>query len=190
MKAILAILCVIWLVVGASAQDFAVDKKACIFDGSISFSSSGGDLYEDADGNTQTDFSEAGTFNYFVAKNIFVGAGLGIQSFGWGDYSSSAVVIGPQVGYAFGKKESKVFPYGAVGFRYLSSSADDGVNKLTITGTDISLEVGVIIPVKEHIGVTPLLSYHAQSEKSDAPAAESISGSIIMFGVGISGLLY
>ncbi len=190
MKATLAVLCVLLLVVGASAQDFAVDKKAAILDASFSFSSASGDLYENAAGDGQTAFSLAGTYNYFLAKNIFLGLGLGYQSFGWGDYSSSSLAIGPQVGYAMGKAESKVFPYGALGFRYLTSSVDPGTDKLTITGTDISFEVGVIIPVKEHIGFTPLLSYHAQSKKADVEGAESASGSVILLGFGISGLLY
>ena len=73
MKVTLTILCILLVVVCVSAQEFAVDKKASMVDGSFSFAAYGGDLYKNSQGNAPTVASLAGTYNYFVAKNIFVG---------------------------------------------------------------------------------------------------------------------
>jgi len=49
------------------------------------------------------------------------------------------------------------------------------------------LNLGIIIPLKNHIGLTIEGGYHfIELEKS----GDKISGNILMFGVGISGLFY
>ena len=134
------------------------------------------------------DFQPA--LDYFFMNNLFVGGTISYGSESQGDFSSTEMGIGPEVGYAFGKAESKMFPYGKLGFMYRSNKSDNGTTDMTVTGTDIFIGVGLIFPVKEHIGITPELSYHMQSLKSDEEGAEAVDGSVIRLGVGISGLIW
>jgi len=110
-KIILFVICLITLSSTVSAQQFALDKKATIISGSVSFMSQGGDLFEDLDGNKATSLTLAPNINYFITKNFFIGGSLEFSSEAQGDYSSNGIGIGPQIGYAFGGPESEVFPY-------------------------------------------------------------------------------
>lgn len=183
---------VLCLVVGtAFSQDFAVDKKAWIISGTVEFSSSSGDLYENADGDAVTEIGFMPAADYFVMPNIFVGGMISYVSMSQGDVSVSSMGIGPEVGYAFGNADSKVFPFAKAGFQYLSMSADYGSgNDFDATQTDIIISLGVILPVKEHIGISPELSYHIQSYDPDVEGADTIDGNVIRLGVGIAGLVH
>jgi hypothetical protein len=187
----LFVVLVLCLVVGtAFSQDFAVDKKAWIISGTVEFSSSSGDLYENSDGDALTEIAFVPAADYFVAPNIFVGGMISYVSWSQGDASVSTMGIGPEVGYAFGNADSKVFPFAKAGFQYLSVSYDYGSGTDKVTGSDITITLGVILPVMQHIGITPQLSYHIQSMKGDWDGAESEDGSIIRVGAGIAGLVH
>ncbi len=187
----LFVVLVLCLVVGTSfSQDFAVDKKAWIISGAVEFSSSSGDLYENADGDAVTEIGFVPAADYFVMPNIFVGGMISYVSMAQGDVSISTMGIGPEVGYAFGNADSKVFPFAKAGFLYVSESFDWGDDTDKVTGSDITITLGVILPVKQHIGIIPQLSYHIQSMKGDWDGAESEDGSIIRLGVGIAGLVH
>jgi hypothetical protein len=174
----------------AYSQNFAVGKKAWIISGAVEFSSSSGDLYENENGDALTTISFIPSADYFVVPNVFVGGMISYSSASQGDFSMSALGIGPEVGYALGKAESKVFPFAKIGFQYLSNSWDSGDGTEKETGSDVTIAIGVIFPVKQHIGITPQLSYHIQSLKGDWEGAESVSGNILSVGVGITGLVY
>jgi hypothetical protein len=189
-KCLLVVL-VLCLVVGtAFSQDFAVDKKAWIISGAVEFSSSSGDLYENSDGDAITEIAFGPAADYFVAPNIFVGGMISYVSWSRGDVSTSAIGIGPEVGYAFGNGVVNVFPFAKAGFLYLSESVDWGDDTDKVTGSDITITLGVILPVKQHIGIIPQLSYHIQTMKGDWEGAESEDGTIIRVGVGIAGLVH
>jgi outer membrane protein W len=102
-----------------------------------------------------------------------------------GDASMSTIGIGPTVGYAFGKKESKSNPYIAAGIQLYSLGSDGD----TTSGTDISIGAGMIISIKEHFGLIIEVGYHFQNLKNEA-WPESISGNIFGISIGIAGLLF
>ncbi|UCE20893.1 MAG: hypothetical protein JSV46_01280 [Candidatus Aminicenantes bacterium] len=184
-KIILSIFLLSFIATFAFSQDHAVDKGAFILAGTGSFISQGGDLYEDFEENRLSTFTLTSTVNYFVVHNVFIGAGLSYNRMAQGDFSMSTIGIGPTVGYAFGKTESKSNPYIAGSIQLYSLGTDGD----TTSGTDISINAGIIISIKEHLGLIIEIGYHFQNLKNEA-WPESMSGNIFSIGIGIAGLLF
>jgi hypothetical protein len=181
-KTLIAIFCLTFFTFSFS-QEFAVDKGGVIIAGTASFASEGGDLFE-IDGDRQTTFSIAPSFIYFLVPNIGLGGSVAYTSTSVGDNSYHTLGIGPSLGYFIGNAGSTSFPYLAAGFQYYTAG-----NGSSISGTDIVLGGGIIVPVKEHIGITIDVGYHMMSLKPEG-ADESTSGNIIAVGIGITGLLF
>ena len=172
----------------SSGQEYAVDQGASFISGTASFSSNSGDLFNDADNHSYTTVTLSPTFNYFVAKNFFIGGGLELQSQTQGDISISSTGIGPQIGVAIGKSNSTVFPFLNLGLRYYSMSANYGsLGNSSTSGTDVILGFGVLVPVKTHIGLSIGGEYHSLSLKNSGVRT---SGNIFSLGIGIVGLLF
>jgi outer membrane protein W len=169
----------------AFSQDFAVDKGSILFAGMASFSTSGGDLYENADGDRAMNITLEPSVNYFVIQNVGVGLKAQYSRDSQGDYTSSTLGIGPNLAYFLGDAESNMFPYLGAGFHYITNSVDD----YTISGTDIAIIAGVLAPVKKNLGIMINASYHMMSLKHE-DWDEAESGNIIMVGIGIAGMLY
>jgi hypothetical protein len=164
------------------SQGFAVDKGAIIASGSFSFSKQGGDLYE-VGGKGNTIVSLTPSFNYMLFKNFGVGGSVSLSSIESYRTSMSELVFGPHIGIFFGNEKSTLFPYFTLSYRFISVSESPN----SFDGSDIVLNLGMIIPLKNHIGLTIEGGYHfIELENS----GDKISGNILMFGVGISGLFY
>ena len=199
MKILLVLVCVALLAFGTVyGAEFAAGKGAMIVSGSVGFANYSGDSYKTYENGEEKDaalteiwFQPA--LDYFIMDNLFIGGKLFFDSESQDPWSMSTFGIGPEIGYAFGKPESKMFPYGKLGFAYASSNYDPGTTgstDYTITGTDIAIAVGLIFPVVEHVGFMPELSYHMESNKGDWDNAESMSDNVIMLSVGIAGLIW
>lgn len=168
----------------AFSQEYAVDQGSTIILGTVSFTSEGGDLYENADGDRLTTLSIAPTAIYFVAPNIGLGASVAYQTMSQGGSNYHVLGVGPTVGYFIGNPDSKNFPYLAAGIQYNTMG-----NGNSISGTDIVLGGGILFTVKDHIGIVLDVGYHMQSLKPEG-ADDSTSGNIIAVGIGIAGLLF
>lgn len=189
-KIILCIICFSGLSFTVSAQQYAIDKKATIISGSGSFMSQGGDLFEDTDGNNATTITFSPNINHFITKNFFIGGGIEFSTESQGDYKSDGIGIGPQIGYVFGGPQSKALPYLDLGIRYYKMNVDYGfADDYQISGSDISLGFGVIVPIKAHIGLIFEGGYHMLDLK-DKDSDDTLSGNILSIGVGIAGLLF
>ncbi|HOU96935.1 MAG TPA: outer membrane beta-barrel protein [Bacteroidales bacterium] len=189
-KSMFFVISFIGLGLNLSAQEYAIDKKATIVSGYASFMNKGGDLFEDSDGNNSTTFNFTPTVNYFIIKNLFAGVGIELSTDSQGDYNSNSFGIGPQIGYAFGNSQSNVFPYLDLGIRYYKMNIDYGADDdFKISGSDLYLSFGVIVPVKTHIGLIFEGGYHMMDLKNK-DADDSVSGNIFSIGIGISGLLF
>ena len=169
----------------AFSQDFAVDKGSILFAGMATFSTSGGDLYENADGDRLMNMSIEPSVSYFVIQNVGVGLKASYNSASQGDYSSTALGAGPSLAYFLGDAESNMFPYLGAGFLYLTATEDD----YTLSGTNIAINVGVLVPVRKNLGIMIDAGYHMMSLKHEN-WDEAESGNIIMVGIGIAGILY
>ncbi len=180
----------IGLCLTVSAQQYAIDKNATIISGLGSFMSQGGDLFEDTDGNKAKTVTFTPTINHFITKNFFIGGGIGFSTESQGDYKSNAIGLGPQIGYAFGNPQSKAIPYLDLGIRYYKMNYDYGfTDDYQISGSDIALGFGVIVPIKTHIGLIFEGGYHMLDLK-DKDSDDTISGNIFSIAVGIAGLLF
>lgn len=184
-KIILSILILSFIATFAFSQDFAVDKGGFILSGTGGFISQGGDLYEDFDGNRVSTFSLTSTVNYFVVRNVFIGAGLAYTRISRGDDSMSTIGIGPTVGYALGKAESKSYPYIATSIHFYSIGTDGE----TVSGTNIFISAGMIFSIKKHLGLILEIGYNFQNLKHE-DWAESMSGNAFTISIGIAGLIF
>lgn len=184
------IFCLSSLCFSVSAQQYATDKKATIISGYGSFMSQGGDLFEDEDGNSANRITFTPNLNHFITKNFFIGGGIEFSVESQGDYKSNGIGIGPQIGYVFGGPESKALPYFDCGIRYYKMSTDYGyIGDYQLSGSDIFIGFGVIVPVKSHIGLIFEGGYHMLDLKNNDDE-KSFSGNIFSIGVGIAGLLF
>jgi hypothetical protein len=189
-KTSLFLICFFGIWSSVSAQSFAVDKKASIISGSVSFTSQGGEIFEDLDGNKVTSFTFTPNFNHFITKNFFIGGSLELSTESQGDYSSNGFGIGPQIGYAFGGPQSKAYPYLDLGILYYKVNADyGGGDSMQLSGSDILLGFGVIVPIKAHIGLIFEGGYQMLN-LNDKDTDSSYSGNIFSIAVGIAGLIF
>ena len=168
------------------SQDYTIDKGAIIISGIGSFSSRGGELFEDFEGNRLTTIMLMPTINYFVASHLFIGGGVAFTRQSQGDDSQSKIGIGPTLGYAIGQAESKNYPYLAAGIRYYSLGFVFGES---MSGTDIVIGAGLIATVTENLGIIIEAGYHIMNLKYEN-SIKSESGNIISVGVGVAGLIF
>jgi hypothetical protein len=176
MKRLFFIVVSLFLFNNLFAQEYASDKGAMIINGSASFSSMGGQLYEDSGHKRTTNLSLIPSVDYFLLRNLFVGGTLEYTSRNQSGATSYTAGVGPDIGYVAGKPESKVFPFITTGLLYLWGPGGYSTNEYFIG-------VGVIVPVQKHIGITFGATYH--SEKIN-----NTPGDIFAMTVGLNGLLY
>ncbi|HLP75270.1 MAG TPA: outer membrane beta-barrel protein [Bacteroidales bacterium] len=189
-----SIIIIIWFIglsSTTSAQEYPIDKKAVIISGSGSLLSQGGDLYEGFEKGRATIINVSPTINYFILKHLFIGAGFDFYQESQRNINNNLFGIGPQIGYAFGGPDGRVFPYIDMGFRYYSSKQYYGgiVSDLKRSGSDAVFGFGVIVPVKTHIGILFEGGYHIIRLKNKVYDIGN-SGNTLSIGLGISGLLF
>jgi len=173
-----------------NGQEYALDKGATFISGIGSFTSSGGDLFEDGDNNKLIMLSLSPSFNHFITNNFFIGGGFELSNQKQGDFSTNSIGIGPQIGYAVGNSSSTVFPYFSAGLRYYTITADYGsLGDTNVSGTDIILGFGVLVPIRTHLGLAIEGGYHILDLK-EKDSDSSASGNILSIGIGIAGLLF
>ncbi len=179
----------------APAQESPVDKGSYQLGGGISFSSWGGDLYENGDGDGETIFEFDPFFNYFVANNIAIGGRLDFSSDSQGDYKASGFGIGPQVEYFFKmgqKAETKgsIFPYIGAAFTYSSTTSntgEPGADDVKFTGTEIAFFGGAHYMLNNNVSLFGQLEYDMHSMKLKEPVeGDSRSGTVFGFFTGFT----
>ncbi len=170
----------------ASSQDSAIDKGAIIISGLGSFSTRGGDLFEDDEGYRLTTYMLMPNINYFIASNLFIGGGVALTRQKQGHDSQQTFGIGPTIGYAMGLAKSKNYPYLAAGIRYYSLGFVTGES---LSGTDIVIGAGLIATVTENLGIIVEAGYHIMNLKYEN-SIKSESGNIISVGIGVAGLIF
>ncbi|MEA2106772.1 MAG: hypothetical protein U9P82_08670 [Bacteroidota bacterium] len=175
------------------SQEYGIDKNSWMISGSFSFSKHDGELYEDIDGNKTTTVYFSNTTNYFLAKGLFAGLGISYSYRRTGADGMETYGIGPNLGYIYGKKESKLYPFVAAGFRLNNINQDSEATyvyspqDLKLLGYNIFGSIGIIFPVKEHIGITFELDY---SKYYLTESQGDYDGNILTFSVGIIGFIF
>jgi len=177
------------------AQDSPIAKGSYQLGGGISFQSWGGDLYENGDGDSETDIEFNPFFSYFVTNGLSVGGRLDFSSASQGDAKASGFGIGPQVAYYFTvgqKTETKgsVFPYVGASFTYASTTTNSGApgaQDFKLTGTEIGLFGGAVYMLNGSVGVFGQLEYDMHSLKVKEPVeGDSESGTVLQLFTGFT----
>ena len=184
------------------SQEYAIDKGSTIISGRFNYSVEGSDLLESkSDRTTSVRFMPA--VEYFVAPHFFIGERL---SYSYSTYKSyyisrgevevhtssySTIAIGPTVGYAFGKADSKVYPYLTSGILYISSGSTSDNSSRSNSGTEIIIGGGIMIPAEEHLGIMIEFEYQITNlQNRDRDRDSNSNRSSISLNIGIAGLLY
>ncbi len=202
LKSLLIVVCfVVFLFSYSNGQNFAVDKGATCISGMASYINKSGELYEGNGGNQVSRFSISPLANHFIFKNIYFGAGGDFIHEIIGARNFDTFTVGPQIGYAYGDENTPVYPYLSIGGRYIWSEYDSHYIYSKSNGTDFFAALGVIVPIKDHIGLTFEGGYHMIKQSSkvnyDNPYIyttdgdfDNKTGTVITLAIGIAGLLY
>jgi outer membrane protein W len=182
-KLIVLLILVLIIPVRSVAQSFAVDKGSLLIDGSITFSSAGGDLNEE-NGKKLTSMTFNPTLGYFFIPNLGTALEGLYASESQGDSKTTVIGIGPKVAYYFGNAESKQFPFIGVGILYVKSN-----NHIKQSQVNINLAVGTTMMVAKNVGITGKIFYTRENYKPE-DADESIKGYTIGLGVGVSTFIF
>jgi len=187
MKNIIFIIGLVFTLSNLNAQDFAVDKNSILFSGTLSFKSSGGELYS-GDGNDRLNsITIAPSLSYFILKNIFVSGSAGYSRISQGNDHISSFGFGPNLGYAYGNSESIFFPYITAGYRY---NTMDGVEYLKSSNYNAFLcGLGIMGMSKGRAGIILEINYQMSDAKIYFSGASGHSD-LLSLSIGVVGLLY
>lgn len=195
MKKAIIILATALLLAATVSAEGPVDKGSVIVGGGFSFTSNGGDLYENFEGDGQTFITFMPNLAFFVAPSIAVGGEIIFQKSSQGDYSESGFGIGPSVAYFFNTDPTRteikgaVYPYVELYFQYIKLSMDDGGGDDKANLTAFGGKGGIMYMLTKHWAVNSNLYYQSESLKPDG-ADDSISGSTLGLSVGVTAFLF
>lgn len=176
------------------AQSYPVDKGSTVLMGSVSFSSAGGDLYENNDGERRTSFEFSPMFGYFVAPGFSVGLQITYSNQAQGDASLSTWAAGPEIAYFIGGNKAKesikgsTYPFLTAGYYFQGTSYSNGSNDSSNSGSKFRLGAGIDYLLTESVGLFGLLAYDMDTEKPEE--GDSISGNHFGLYVGFNIFLY
>ena len=180
----------------AQAGEIPTDKGSVLVGGTISFESSGGDLYDTNEVGRSTAFEISPSAGYFIAPHILVGGTLSFTGNGQGDISTSGWGIGPKVQYYFGETapdaQGKIFPFVGAGYQYNSASSDDGIEEteeISATTSEIQFGGGIAWMATSSVAFTAEIRYDIDSFNSGIEDVEAVSGNQIKLLFGLGGFI-
>ncbi len=186
----------ILLLAGAvMAAETPVDKGSMILGGTAYFTGQSGDWYENADGDGVTTIGFVPSVGYFVAPSIMIGGEIQFINLSQGDYKMTTFGIGPTVGYYFNldatRTEAKgaIYPYIKGFFIYGQQKYDDGTDDYTTDLMAFGAQGGGGFMLANAIGLGASVKFQSDSYKPEG-ADESISGTTLQVGVGITAFLW
>ena len=192
----------VFIVTSTFAQDYPVDKGSKMILGGITFSSMGGDLYENSDGDRATMIEIMPSIGFFVAPGFAIAGDLLYNRTSQGDDSKTTLGIGPKLIYVIGANtkpatiKGTTYPYLGASFMYLHSTSkytwggyEEETEEYTTTGTAILLGGGILNMISNSLGLFVELGYQMDNLKPE-DADKSTSGNKINIRIGITGFLY
>lgn len=175
-KALLVHVFVFVLCISSSAQNSPVDKGSWFISGNFTFSSAGGDLYENSDGDRLTTIEFTPAANFFVGPGFSIGGRLLFESLSRGNSGITTWGVGPEINYFFSSSEEKseakgsTYPFLQAGFFYTNISYDSDRSQ---TGTKIRLGGGITHMISNTAAIAGLAAYDIDSEKPEEGDSES-----------------
>jgi hypothetical protein len=198
----IAILLVLALAGSGFAQTFCTDQGSMELAGSVAFTKSSGDLYENADGDGITAFGINPAVGYFVIPGLEIGGQLLISKESQGDDSQSQFGIGPGFTYYIGGARKKTtYPFVTAAFMITSSSYKTTVSELMIkkaaaktseskySGTSIELGGGILHMLSKAVGLNVQVMYAMNGSKHE-DADKATKGSELSIWAGISAFVF
>ncbi len=194
----LSTLALIFLLISNSltySQSFAIDKGSKIIGGSFTFSSSGGGLHENSEGDNLLSIGLNGTFGYFLSPGLCIGGNILFNHRSQGEYSNNQFGIGPKFSYFFGESEKSFYPYLTTSILYLTSKYKDSYTYMgetesweyTTSGYEIYAAGGVCFMLSNTIGLFSEAGYQYEKVKYDEV---SESGNCISITFGVNAFLF
>jgi hypothetical protein len=178
--------CIVGFPLITNGQGFAIGKGASMITGLASFSSTSYGSVSGSESESLTVVTFTPSIDYFLFNHFFVGGGLGYSSQNPNGTNMTVLAIGPEIGYAFGHQDSKVFPYLNAGWNYISNIVDESAfGKISSNGSGLSFGFGAIIPVKSHLGLVLEGKYNTINY-----SGSSQSVNVISLNFGVVGLLF
>lgn len=180
-----AVSLVLALATTASAQDYAVDQGSLVLGGTVSFTSEGGDLNENADGDRANSLLLNPSVLYFVTPGLGIGGDLYVEYASQGDFSATAIGVGPEVAYFFGGPDSSVYPFVAGTISYVSLSSDF----FDASGIGFGLSAGAAFMLTQSVALTAQADYEISNvtfEQTD----NTESGNTFRLAMGIAAFLF
>lgn len=169
----------------AYAQEYAIDQGSFILDGTVSFSSDGGDLYENLEGDRSNTVLLNPSALYFVAPGVAIGGELLVEYASQGEFSATAIGVGPEIAYFFGEADSSVYPFLAASVSYVSLSSDF----FDASGIGFGLNAGAAFMLTRSVAISGSVGYDLQNLSVDQ-ADETFSGNTFRLQLGVAAFLF
>jgi hypothetical protein len=203
---VIAIMLSMLLVASAFGAEKGTMKKGSWFmEGgwTAGFSSQGGDLHKNANGDSYTAMNFSPCAGFFFMDGLGIGALIDFSSTKQGDDKSTYLAFGPKAYYYIGAasndiEKGKLVPYITASFTmgsetFKSKNLLDEEAESKEKGTDINFGLGGVYMLEKSLGVSAEVSYTIQSRKwktskpVDTDWSDSVSGSVLGIGIGVKG---
>jgi hypothetical protein len=173
---------IVFIQFGAFGQEYSFGKGTSMISGMGNFSC----LKANSDSKFVTEITLTPSYNYFLFRNFFVGAGMSYKYQNLNDPTTGSIVLGPHIGYTFGNEYSSAIPYLNLGLSYQLNSYDfESSWDVAFQGRCISYALGVIIPIKSHLGVAIEGKYNAINFK-----AVNLKAGEVSLNFGLVGMIF
>ena len=168
-----------------AAQGGPIDPGSIVLGGSVSFTSSGGDLYENAEGDRATTITINPRALFFVMRGLAVGGDVLISTSSQGDFDSTTLGIGPAAYYFFGGPNARIYPFigASVGYAKVSVEDFDG------SGLVYGPTAGVAFLLSESVALTTAATYRMENVSIDE-IDEDVDGNVFSIDVGIQAFMH
>lgn len=141
----------------AAAQSYPIDRGSMVLGGTASFTSSGGEAFENSSGDRSNVLLINPFGMYFVVPGLALGGQVLLRSYSGS--SSTTLGVGPSAAYYFGGPESRVYPYlsAAVAYEWVTS-VDPDRNRLLVGGA-----AGVALMLSQAVAVLVEAGYDVET---------------------------
>ena len=169
----------------ASGQTYATDRGAVVLGGSVRWSSSGGDLYENNEGDRYNSVLVNPRVLYFVAPGLGIGGNLYVESESQGDFNATTIAVGPAAAYFFGGPDSSALPYisGFLGYGKTTTSGWDG------SGLSFGAGAGLAFLLSPSVALTAGAWYRLDNTTVDQ-LDQSFGGNTMALEIGVEAFLF
>ncbi|MFH0734898.1 MAG: hypothetical protein V1773_10760 [bacterium] len=162
------------------SQSYPTDKGSKVITGSFAFSVSGGDLYENSEGDKLFTLDLNTTAGFFISPGFSIGGKVQYNNTSQSGYSYTQIGIGPQIAHYFGSGERRSYPFINASVLFISRTS-------AVTGYQIYFGGGVCVMAAKSIGISGELGYQVESLSHDSYSA---TGSRISLSIGIKAFFF